>query len=216
MTHKFDLSFLFVANHFPSQVMKQSCRFLFEVYSVLGPLANSEVLNSIKADLQSQKQTTESSTLAACLTGNTSLGGIDHLESPEADAKHVEKVNRLTDDFFSKLPTPCDWKSAALAKSKFELEQDERLEALQEAMRARYRSSKRMQRMENDRIDLAMEAVNAGQHSSQVGEKVEPRANEEELMRLRQRVAELEDREKRISMLRNVKVKRQKRKRRPV
>ena len=83
-------------------------------------------------------------------------------------------------------------------------------------MRARYRSSKRMQRMENDRIDLAMEAVNAGRHSSQVGEKVEPRANEEELMRLRQRVAELEDREKRISMLRNVKVKRQKRKRRPV
>lgn len=89
-------------------------------------------------------------------------GELDHMESPEDDIRQMQKIDRLADDFFSRIPLPEDPMAAALAPTHDEVVQNERFEILRESVRERYQAAQSVRRIEDSRIKEAMGRVADG------------------------------------------------------
>uniref|UniRef100_A0A7S1PQ33 Uncharacterized protein n=1 Tax=Neobodo designis TaxID=312471 RepID=A0A7S1PQ33_NEODS len=94
-------------------------------------------------------------------------GELDHMESPEADARAKAKLDGLIGDLFDKLPEPEDPIAAALAKTPEEQQEHDHLESLKDEVRERYRRSVQRRKGESRRIDAAMAEISAGTHRLQ-------------------------------------------------
>ena len=88
------------------------------------------------------------------------------MESPEADKRHLNKLEKQVDTLFARIPTPADPMKAARAPTRDELEENEKLESLKEVMRDRYRSQQMKKNAESKRIDEAMRAVEDGTYEA--------------------------------------------------
>lgn len=82
---------------------------------------------------------------------------IGHMESPEADAAHRDRLMREIDDLFTRLPQPTDPMGAALAPTAEEQQENAAAEMLKEAVREAYWRKVDRQRAEERRVERAME-----------------------------------------------------------
>jgi hypothetical protein len=136
--------------------------------SVLGTSTLSpEFIEQLKDDLIEQEQLAEEERkvggiFASCIR----KGELDHMESPEADRRHLGKLEKQVDTLFARLPEPKDPLKAARAPTRAELEDTEKFEALKEAMRERYHGQNRRRKAEAARIDAAMKAVEDGTYDA--------------------------------------------------
>lgn len=150
--------------------MRSGVRAFHDEYaSVLGTTTmSSKFLEQLKEDLIQEecKKRTGAGSFADNLRNCIGIGEIDHLESPESDKAAASKLDRLTDDFFSKIPLPPDPMKAALAKTKEEKEEIEKFEVIKEAVRERYQARLNMRKSEEARIQMAMRQVDEGTHPS--------------------------------------------------
>lgn len=134
-------------------------------------------------------------------------GELDHMESPEADAKQIAKIDRLATDLFTRLPAPKDPMKAALQKTAEEMIHLEELESIKDMMRDRYRAKQQGKRVESKRIEAAMDQVARGKHRlQQEGAGIESFVDMEEesvaaAQRESQMKAEIEAMKRRIAML---------------
>jgi hypothetical protein len=94
-------------------------------------------------------------------------GELDHMESPESDARAKKKLEGMIGDLFEKIPTPEDPMAVALAKTEEEQMEQDHLEALKDEVRERYRRSLHRRKGESKRIDMAMDEVRSGTHRMQ-------------------------------------------------
>jgi hypothetical protein len=102
------------------------------------------------------------SSIAQPFSSSIRKAELDHMESPEADERHLKKLSKMTDDLFARIPTPEDPMAAALAPTKDEVKEREKFEVLKEAVRDRYRAQQQRQQQEDGRIAAAMMAVEKG------------------------------------------------------
>lgn len=91
---------------------------------------------------------------------------LDHMESPEADAAHLAKLDKQVTSFFDRIPLPADPMKAALAPTRDEIVQQEKFEVLKETVRERYMATQSRRRVEEKRIHEAMKRVEDGTHPS--------------------------------------------------
>jgi hypothetical protein len=135
--------------------------------SVLGTSTlSSQFLQQLKEDLNAEelKKQTGFGTFGETMRSCIAKGELEHMESPEADERHLKKLDKMVDNWFEKIPLPKDPMRAALAPTKEELVENERFEVLKDAMRERYQSSNRRKRAEEVRIGAAMKRVEDGTH----------------------------------------------------
>lgn len=135
--------------------------------SVLGTSTfSSQFIQQLKEDLAAEdlKKQSGVGTLGDTMRSCIAKGELDHMESPEADAKHLKKLDSMVDNLFARIPLPKDPMHSALAPTKEELVDHERFEVLKEAMRERYQTSIRRKRAEEVRIGAAMKSVEDGTH----------------------------------------------------
>eukprot|EP00455_Lapot_gusevi_P029310 TRINITY_DN31382_c0_g1_i1.p1 TRINITY_DN31382_c0_g1~~TRINITY_DN31382_c0_g1_i1.p1 ORF type:complete len:226 (-),score=32.14 TRINITY_DN31382_c0_g1_i1:2-592(-) len=135
--------------------------------SVLGTSTlSSQFLQQLKEDLSAEEMKKQSGfgTFGETMRSCISKGELEHMESPAADEAHLKKLDKMVDNWFTKIPLPKDPMRAALAPTKEELAEQEKFEVLKEAMRERYQSANRRKRAEEERIGVAMKRVEDGTH----------------------------------------------------
>ncbi|CBH18125.1 uncharacterized protein TEOVI_000178700 [Trypanosoma equiperdum] len=126
-------------------------------------------------------------------------GELDHFESPEAEAAHVEKVNTVVDDLFSRMPLPEDPMGAALAPTKEEMEEKAEWDVLKEVVRERYQRKIALKEAERVRIDKAMQHYRVdkdieGGVSGVTGATGDSEKIRKKIERMKQEIVELERR----------------------
>lgn len=150
----------------PLRAITNSARSFTDPSSVLGTGLSSTFIQQVKEDLVAEELRRRTGiggfgdTLRSCIT----KGELEHMESPESDAAHQKKMDRMIDSLFSRLPMPEDPIKAALAPTKEEVAQIEQFEELKEAVRERYHAQQRRRRNEEVRIAGAMKRVEDGSH----------------------------------------------------
>ncbi|KAH8608778.1 hypothetical protein ERJ75_001247400 [Trypanosoma vivax] len=113
-------------------------------------------------------------------------GDLNHLESPEADAAHLKRVQAEADALFAKLPLPQDPMKAALDPTEDEVKGREEWEVLREAVRERYQRQLSLGAAEKKRIETAMQSYHNGNECSNPPEsKPSVVSNEAESLRRR-------------------------------
>ncbi|KEG14767.1 hypothetical protein DQ04_00311030 [Trypanosoma grayi] len=112
-------------------------------------------------------------------------GELDHVESPEADAAHLQKVDFMIENLFSKIPLPNDPMKAALAPTEEELKAKEVNEVLKEAVREHYLRQKALKAEEEARIAVAMRHYekDGGKESTGILEEVDAAGDSAEIRR---------------------------------
>lgn len=143
----------------------------FSTDSVLGTNTLSpEFLEAFRDDVLAAEQTASQERAVGGLYASCiRKGELDHMESPEADARVLGKIERQAESLFARLPDLPDQAAAmraALKPTREEVEADEKFESLKEAMRDRYQAQQRRRRNEAARIDSAMEAVEDGTYTA--------------------------------------------------
>jgi hypothetical protein len=116
----------------------------------------------MEQELLAQEERKIGGIMASCIRKSE----LDHMESPESEKRHLAKLDKQVDTLFSRLPEPKDPMKAALAPTRDELEENEKFEALKEAMREKYHSQLRKKNQEASRIDAAMKAVEEGTYEA--------------------------------------------------
>lgn len=136
--------------------------------SVLGTTLSSSFIEQVKEDLVAEdlRRRTGVGGFGDTLRSCVHKGDLEHMESPQADAAHLRKVDRMMDNLFARLPTPADPIRAALAPTKEEVADIERFEELKEVVRERYLAKQRRRTGEELRIKEAMKRVEDGSHPS--------------------------------------------------
>ncbi|RNF04414.1 hypothetical protein TraAM80_05194 [Trypanosoma rangeli] len=124
--------------------------------SVLGTgTVPSDLMRTLQEELQEEerrKQFGIGETLRNCI----GQGNLDHLESPEADAVHLQKLDSMVESFFSRIPLPEDPMKAALEPTEEELKKNDECEVLKEAVREQYQRRRAAKAAEEARLARAM------------------------------------------------------------
>ena len=130
--------------------------------TVLGtPTITGEFMAQIQDDYEAGRMT-PGEALASCVIRK---GELDHMESPDSDARVLSKIERQADDLFARLKMPADPMKAALAPTPDEIRENVQLELLKESVRERYHAMRARKSVENRRIDEAMKSVEDGTYT---------------------------------------------------
>ncbi|RNF23484.1 uncharacterized protein Tco025E_02776 [Trypanosoma conorhini] len=156
--------------------------------SVLGTrTVPHELVRTLQAELNEEEHRRQcgiGETLRNCVRQSD----LDHLESPEADAANLHKLDAMVQSLFSRIPLPDDPMKAALDPTEEELKKNEECEVLKEAVREQYRRQKASKAAEEVRLARAMkryEVVSEKEATSDITEHVD---TPEETVDLRQQI----------------------------
>lgn len=127
--------------------------------SVLGTSTiTGQFLAQIKEDAEAGAMS-YGETLASCVIRK---GEMDHLESPDADARYFDKIDRQAAGLFSRVKAPENPMKVALAPTPDEVRENVQLELLKESVRERYHAMRMQKANENRRIDAVMSSIEDG------------------------------------------------------
>ena len=133
--------------------------------SVLGTSTlSNQFLRQMQEDLAAEEVKKQGISGFADLQRASIARELDHMESPEADAAHLAKLDKQVTNFFARIPLPKDPMKAALAPTRDEIVQQEKFEVLKETVRERYMATQSRRRVEDRRIAEAMKKVEDGTH----------------------------------------------------
>lgn len=154
----------------PLSLSSSSCRHFFNdssSSSVLGTSTlSTQFLRQMQEDLTAEEGKKQGISGFADLQRASIARELDHMESPEADAAHLAKLDKQVTSFFDRIPLPADPMKAALAPTRDEIVQQEKFEVLKETVRERYMATQSRRRVEEKRIHEAMKRVEDGTHPS--------------------------------------------------
>nr|CCC95686.1 unnamed protein product [Trypanosoma congolense IL3000] len=149
-------------------------------------VSEQEMIKTLVDDLRDKDCSTVGTTLE--LHKPIAYGELDHLDSPQADAAHLEHVRTEVDSLFSRLPLPDDPMKTALEPSGREVAEQEGWDVLKEMVRERYHRSIALRAAEKARIEGVMK-----RYQQATDEPMEPdipkgATSTEEAERIRRRI----------------------------
>ncbi|ESL09360.1 hypothetical protein TRSC58_02919 [Trypanosoma rangeli SC58] len=156
--------------------------------SVLGTgTVPSDLLRTLQEELQEEecrKQSGIGETLRHCIRQSD----LDHLEGPEADAVHLQKLDSMVESLFSRIPLPEEPMKAALEPTEEELKKNDECEVLKEAVREQYRRQRAAKAAEEARLARAMKRYDAASGNEATSDTTEHVDTPNDTVELRQQI----------------------------
>ncbi|ORC86960.1 uncharacterized protein TM35_000241100 [Trypanosoma theileri] len=148
-------------------------------------------VKTLQEDLNEEEIYRRQSGIGETLRNCIRHSDLDHIESPESDAAHLQKVESMMENLFSKIPLPLDPMKTALAPTEEELREREEHEVLKEAVREQYLRQKAYKAAEETRISEAMKRYEVDNGDQKVSSSLNKKETCNDSLELRRKIDDM-------------------------
>ncbi|KAH9600438.1 hypothetical protein LSM04_001097 [Trypanosoma melophagium] len=158
-------------------------------------------VRTLQEDLKEEEVYRTQSGIGETLRNCIRQSDLDHIESPESDAAHLQKVESMMENLFSKIPLPPNPMETALAPTEEELKEREEHELLKEAVREQYIRQKAHKLAEDARISEAMQRYGFDNEDQKVSKSLKGNNTNDDSLEIRRKIDDMKRQLERLEKL---------------